>query len=344
MKIIRGRLSASDVTPTSLRWNPDTNTVQQTPDGGATWIDTPTLDPRAGTGYKLPARTSSDPRCDAAENMVVKLQSMVGIFEADLAQLQAVNAIVDIVLVFLPEVGIVIEALLAAVEFLLTIGADVISAAFTDDQWQIVRCILYCDIASDGTVDQARFDKILDDMHAQASTVVYDVLYTIFTLSLGVNGVSNAGATGDAVGDCSECVCGWCYHFDASSGFADWTGENFAGAVSTWDGTQWVGALEGDTFVVWVSLAVSGAPTFTDAAITAVTGDGNRAIFLNGDGSAFSGTNVWQDGFVTPGTLPFDSVTRIDLYHLTAHDSNVQAIQSCQFSGIGDNPFGTDNC
>lgn len=222
-QIVRKELSPAQVTPTSLRWNPDTNTVQQTPDGGSTWIDNPSADPRAGAGFQLPPRGGSDPQCNAAENMTVKLKGMVNIFEAELSQLQSVNALVDLVLVFLPEVGIVLEALLAATELVLTIGSSAISAAFTDDQWDIVKCILYCDIASDGTVDQTRFDKILDDMHIQNSTVVYDVLYTLFTLSLGVNGITNAGATGDAVGDCSGCACEWCYEWDftlSDGGFA----------------------------------------------------------------------------------------------------------------------------
>ena len=210
IQVVRKELSPAQVTPTTLRWNPDTNTVQQTPDGGTTWIDNPAADPRAGAGFLLPPRTTTDPRCDAAANMIVKLKQAVNIFEQEFSQLQAVNALVDVVLVFLPEVGIVLEALLAATEFLLTIGSAAISSAFTDDQWNLVESILYCDIASDGTVNQAQFDKILDDLHTRADTVVYDVLYTLFTLSLGVNGVSNAGATGDAVGDCSTFDCGWC--------------------------------------------------------------------------------------------------------------------------------------
>ncbi len=247
IQVVRKELAATQVTPANLRWNPDTNTVQQTPDGGSTWVDNPAADPRYGAGFQLPARSSSDPQCDAAANMVVKLKSSVNIFEAEIAQVQAANALLDILLVFLPEVGIVVEALVAATEFILTIGADVISAAFTDDQWAIVLCILYCDIASDGTVNQTQFDKILDDMHTQCSTVVYDVLYTLFTLSLGVNGVSNAGATGSETGDCSSCACGWRYRWNfrtSDGGFSAIPGEHEGNYVA---GNGWQLAYYGNS-------------------------------------------------------------------------------------------------
>ncbi len=217
--------------------------------------------------------------------MVVRLKSMVNIFQAEIAQLQAANALLDIILVFLPGVGIVIEALVAACEFILTIGADVIAAAFTDDQWQIVFCTLYCSIASDGTVDQARFDAILDTLHTDASTVVYDVLYTLFTLSLGVNGLSNAGATGDAVGDCTGCSCAWHYRW------------NFL--VSDGDFVAFTGA--GDPGGNWVS------------------GQGWRAVSLgHGTGTC---TTVWSGALATaPLDIPGDCT--IDEMSISGVDEN----------------------
>ncbi len=294
MKIIRGRLSASDVTPATLRWNPDTNTVQQTADGGATWTDQPTLDPRSGDGYRLPARTTSDPRCDAAANMVVKLKSMVNIFESELAQLQAVNALVDIVLVFLPEVGIVIEALLAATEFLLTIGADVISAAFTDDQWDLVKCILYCDISGDGTVTSSQFDTIISDIHDQCSTVVYDVLFTLLHLALGDVGLSNAGATGDATDDCSSCACRWCRTWLGGDGLGDWVVpyDILGNAGGTYNaGTDQIDGTEiNDQHNVWASAYLTGALHVTEISISW------DYVNEGGEGSDTSSMNIFIDG------------------------------------------------
>lgn len=223
VQVIRKRLTADEVTPPNVRWNSDCNCLQTTPDGGTTWVDTPETDPRYSPGGKLPGRGGSDPRCDAAANMVAKLKTMVNIFEQELAQVQAANALLDVILLLLPGVGWVIDALLAATELLLTIGADAISTAFTDDQWQIVLCILDCSISPDGTVTQAQFDTILDKMHVQCNTVVYDVLYTLFTLSLGPVGLSNAGATGTETGDCSACDATFDHCFDFSIDQQGWT-------------------------------------------------------------------------------------------------------------------------
>jgi len=361
VKIIRGRLSASDVTPATLRWFSDTNTVQQTADGGATWTDQPTLDPRSGDGYRMPARTSSDPRCDAAANMVAKLKSMVGIFEADLAQLQAVNALVDIVLVFLPEVGIVIEALLAATEFLLTIGADAIDAAFTDDQWQLVLCILECAISSDGTVTQAQFDDILDKMHVQCSTVVYDVLYTLFTLSLGVVGLSNAGATGTETGDCSECSCPWCYEFDFALSDGDWFLRSVDEGVYT-SGSGWQAVcytLDGmaERVVIQFNFPSWGSATLTDWSchLDYELGDGGVQQFVmrqfsgtDGSGSTLATTSQFPpangesdiagSGSLTPGSM------ELNVWCSSGDCTGSATIMSVTLHGVGTNPFGTDNC
>lgn len=311
IQVVRKELSPSQVTPATLRWNPDTNTVQQTPDGGTTWIDNPAADPRHGAGFQLPARGGDDPQCDAADNMIVKLKALTNIFESEIAQLQAVNALVDIILVFLPEVGIIIEACLAATEFLLTIGADVIASAFTDDQWEIVRCILYCDIATDGTVSQAQFDAIADDIHVKNSTVVYDVLYTLLTLSLGPVGLTNAGATGDATGDCSECDCTFCYQWDftidsyASDG---WGVESPYGHYAT--GQGWESTSDG--LILDLTFPSATEITSVQWGGTAFGGSGpfGRAVLYTLSGSTIYNSN--EGGISNPYTQDVEHTDTVD--------------------------------
>lgn len=350
--VVRKELSETEVTPANLRWNPDTNTVQQTPDAGTTWVDNPQADPRAGAGFQMPARGGDDPRCDAAQNMLAKLKDMTNIFEAEIAQVQALNALFDIILVFLPDVGIVIQALLAATEFLLTIGADVIAGAFTDDQWGIVLCILYCDIAGDGTVDQTRFDKILDDMHVQCDTVVYDVLFTIFTLALGVNGVSNAGATGDATGDCSDCACGWCYADSFLTSDGGW--EMVSGEEGTWNaGVGWVGAeFNGNSNTECVIKRIIDPSTITYMAMhyskSAGSGSNNAAIMqLRLAGSVvYTAANDLSTGVNIFYAADVASVMADEIWIiLNAGTSGGSTIAiDWHVEGIGTNPFGDDNC
>ena len=44
--------------------------MQNTYDGGTTWVDKPSADPRGGTAYQRPPRGTGDVRCDAAANAV----------------------------------------------------------------------------------------------------------------------------------------------------------------------------------------------------------------------------------------------------------------------------------
>jgi len=222
VEIVRKQLSTTEIQPAGTRVNVSTDTVQTTPDNGTTWNNAPQLDPRISTIYQLPPRGGSDPQCDAAENMLLKLQNMVLIFENEIAAFQAATAVLAIILVFLPGAGIVIDALLAICDLLITIGASAIAAAFTSDQWDLIRCILYCNIESDGTVTEADYNGILADIYTQCSTVVYDVMFTLLP-GIGWVGLTNAGATGEAVGDCSACSCMWTYTWDfKANGASDW--------------------------------------------------------------------------------------------------------------------------
>ena len=69
MELVRKRLSAAELIPPNIRYNPDTDQVQFSPDGGVTWFDTPSADPRHSDVFRYPPLETADPRCDAAANM-----------------------------------------------------------------------------------------------------------------------------------------------------------------------------------------------------------------------------------------------------------------------------------
>jgi len=206
MRLIRKQLTAGEVAPTNTRYDFDCDCVQVTPDGGASWNNAPQLDPRHNTAYQLPPRGGSDPRCDAAANMREKLENMVNQFEQELSQIQVANALIAIIDVFLPEVGIIIALIQAVAEAILAIGSAAISAAFTDDQWDLLLCLIYCNLTDDGTLTADGLQALMSAIHAQADTVVYDVMFFLIPM-LGEVGMTNAGATGEATADCSDCDC-----------------------------------------------------------------------------------------------------------------------------------------
>lgn len=225
MKIIRGKLSASDVTPAGTRYNVDCDCIQISPDGGATWNDAPGLDPRSDPSYLLPSRGGSDPKCDAAANMVAKLKNMIDEAEKTVTEFQMATAFLTIIATFLGAAGILADAMVIVAEALITIGAGEISLAFTSDQWDIIECILYCDSQSDGTLTADDMSRILSDIHDQCTVVVSDVM-ALIALMNGFVGLSNAGATGSETGDCSGCACAWCYEWDFTISDGGWVADS----------------------------------------------------------------------------------------------------------------------
>lgn len=345
MKIVRKQLTTTEIQPAGTRWNAGTDTVQTTPDGGATWNNAPGLDPRHADNYRLPPLTGGSAQCDAAARMAAYVNVQVDNFLNAGSLAQAATGALGVLLLLFGGAGIIIDAILAAMDVLITIGATAISSAFNVTTYENLKCTFFCHIGADGQMTAAQLAAFQNDVFLHYSSTVYSTMVTIGSFTGEVQ-YSNAGVERSETGDCSACAgCGWCYHFDSTHQLGDWTAENYSGAVATWDGAQWIGGLTGDTNVIWISFPVPDLPTFTDASITESGGGAGRAIFLNGDGSTFSGVHVWQDGAVVGGSMPLANVTRIDVYHLTAHDSTVQTIQSLQFSGSdADNPFGTSNC
>jgi len=363
MKIVRGRLAASEVTPANLRWNSDTGLVQQSADAGVTWINAPQQDPRHGAGFQLPPRGGGDPQCDAAANMIVKLKAMVNLFEGTLGQLQAVNALVDIVLVFLPEVGIVIEALLAITEFLLTIGAEAISTAFTDDQWNLIEQALYCNLHSDGTIDATGLSSAISRIHDDCNAVVYDVLTApilgVFA-GLGEVGLSNAGATGSETGDCTGFACNWCYQYlwqdceadswSSVSGFSNtlrcdatphfWQGGGTPEPASLGISAA-IGNGEGDTHITGFTL---------EWALDDAVGNQNQVVRMY---DHLGGTLLyaWDSGLTNHGSTGGTQtvhITGLDLHvgvvALVGYARDYAVAYNFSLEGDGYRPFPSTNC
>jgi len=158
-------------------------------------------------------------------------------------------------------------------------------------------------------------------------------------------GLTNMGTIGEAPADCDECdSCGWCNHQDNTSGFGDWTAESWPSTSfpPSWDGTVWnSGDSPPRVSYIWVSKTFA-ATEITDAALYNSLGM-SGSIWVNGDGSLFSGTKIWESGSYIPGD--YSGTVRLDLVVATV-DAGMPAftMEAAQFSGIGDSPFGENNC
>lgn len=213
IQVIRKRLNQAEVTPANTRWDETCDCVQQTSDGGETWTDSPTQDPRTSVLFQVPARTGGDPQCDSAQQMHDRIKNMLDAIITSSDILQAINAVVGVVSIFFFEFGIVIEAIWAIVGAIFAVGTTTLDAALTEEVYDDLLCIFYCEIAGDGTVDQARYDTIVARVNAEIDAVAAFAITSALD-SIGFVGLTNAGALGEVTGDCEDCDCGWCEEFD----------------------------------------------------------------------------------------------------------------------------------
>lgn len=348
MKIIRGRLTAADVSNPSIRYNPDTDAVEFTPDGGATWTPAPSLDIRHSTLFLKPPVAGSSKQCDAAANMTKWFKDFIDAMLFDFVLVGSVTTIINSILLSLSVVTEGFTTFLAliseAAETISTIGGTALEAAFTSDQYDLLQCIFFCRADSDGQISAANLALIESDITTQLNTTA--ALITNFILSIqGEIGLSNAGAIGSETGDCTACGCAWCYNTHDGARLDEWVAEDFTGGnFPTYSGGQWNSVLIGITACLWISWTFSSTTNLTDAAITAEDSSGlNRQIYINGDGTAFSGTLVWNNGTLVGGALPADA-DRIDVIMVQAFNSTPRFISAMQYSGFGDPPFGDSNC
>lgn len=343
IQLLRKRLTETDVTPANLRYNADCDCVQMTPDGGTTWNDAPGSDPRRAPGFRLPARTGSDRRCDAAANQVKWLrdfiESCTTLLEAAGLAFQVANLLLDFVDLLFPG-GVLVELLVDIGAELFTIGGAALDAAFGDTEWELLLCIFFCGDDLDGQVSADGFASITSQVTAQLNTTAALVTNLVLS-SQGEVGLSNAGTLGSETADCSGCGCTWCYNFHAGNRFADWTPHVFgSNPLATYDGSQWNGFGS-----VWISWDFDTPVELTDAAVLAYSLPvGNCVIYVNGSGGVFDGTQIWANGAVVGTPFPI-SVSRIDVSAIWPFGTGAVNISEMQFSGSDtDNPIGTSNC
>lgn len=217
MKVVRKRLNPAEVSSANQRYNSGTDTVQFSPDGGATWVDMPSLDPRHSSAFLYPPLTSGDVRCDAAANMVkwIKdfLDTVTDLLGTSATVFGVANAVIPIYELISGGSLTLLAVLTELAATLSDLGFAALSSAFTSGTYDDLLCCFYCYLPADGQVSpvvlSAIEDKITSDLDTVAATVVNAILFL-----QGEVGLSNAGAIGAEMGDCDACACGWDWIWD----------------------------------------------------------------------------------------------------------------------------------
>lgn len=325
----------------------------------------------------IPAREGSDPDiiCLASKNAANVLQLLyenitdsfnAGLDEAETATALTLTLVGLIGAEFAPITfalvtffSIVFSVLYGTLEF---VGADLWDENFTNS----LVCILQgCASAVDGVVT-FDWDCFQSGLSAQVTIVPLEFVqlrlfaqieYLLLVIG-GIDALNAAGATTAITDDnCDFCVPEWCHRATDETTLGDWIAGYWNHATDTGSPTYSAGvwhSAESPPRISYITLHwhFTSAITLTDASILSLTAPqtgGGQGIYINGSDPAapFAGGDgvlIWgYDGGYVGGT--FTDVTDLNIT-LRALDIGDPAFTSgeMQFSGLGDNPFGEDNC
>jgi len=348
VETIRKRLDSSEVIPPGTRWDEECDCVQETPDDGVTWTQNDGLDPRVNPGSQFPPRGGADPRCDAAENAGLKLEQLINAIVIGVSDGQIAMTILDICLLFIPGINILVSLIWVVTELLLAIGTTVIAAAFDSTTYDTIVCIFYCRMDDEGVVTEEALVNILADIEAQIGGVASAVCQIIIGQVWKQVGLTNAGVLGDASGDCDECACEWCIHYDFT--VSDWG--FVADTYGHWEsGRGWVSDTVTGSAQAMIVLLDFTATTIKSYATTQCfdvdaggTGAGRYTDLRNGPSIVSSSAGGAASGCEPTGHEGTWTATRLLVNPSGTLSSGNIVMTDAYLSGIGEKPSGGEDC
>lgn len=205
---------------TNSRINPDTGVYEVSTDGGITWTPDPANDPRA-SGVVFPGLPGSDgdtKRCSAANSAVGFFEDMQQQEYDSLVANKTLAEIFALLVGILTTLGIVTFGVAAAVgaiiAFVVGLFARMIpedfNSQFTNDTWSNLLCILYCEMADDGSFTQAQWQTVKSRVASEISGYAGNWLTEHINL-LGEVGLTNAARSNyPGARECDDCACTDC--------------------------------------------------------------------------------------------------------------------------------------
>lgn len=267
MKVIRKKLDGGTVFPSKYRYNSTSGKVEVTYDDGATWAEDPAADPRTSTALIQVKGAGSE--CDAATNITTFLQTNIeGVLQtfADFGTAGGiVGALTSLLLTAffaLGPFGILVTLFFALSAYLVELGSAAIQTAFIGDEWETVKCEIYCRVPIEGKFSEADMADIRAAMSAHLNPTAAGIV-NAFLLLMGPVGTTNAAHTGSGGVDCGDCECGACDDFNQFFGSGVTGYSIWYGALS---GTSIISALYGN--IRWAGVGVTVNPECTIVSVT----------------------------------------------------------------------------
>lgn len=198
-----------DNLPIQWRYTSD-GVLQQSTNGGGTWVDAPLYDPRVYSP-QFPPMTGDDgddKKCIAATGAAALIKEQVGDQLTDSMSRYTLSQLINDWVHTMIDTSNPFEALATVITnqiFALVIAT--LRPALTDDVYHKLQCILYCDMADDATFNNAQWAMVRSDILAQITGIAGVFLEHLVYL-LGTGGLTNLARSGAAsAGDCSDCMC-----------------------------------------------------------------------------------------------------------------------------------------
>lgn len=195
------------------RWTPGGH-YQKSTDGGETWADTPTDDPRNPQPLNPPflPPDTTDNKCTYADSIVQIIKTWVdGLSDGDTYQ-QILSGLTGVFTVLFgalaPTVvlAIIVGIVGAVITLIINETIPVFQAAMTTDVYNRLRCNIDAHIEIDGSFTQSDVDAVYSQIGTDENGMAALFLQG-FVAAAGVIGLANAARTGagSAAADCDNC-------------------------------------------------------------------------------------------------------------------------------------------
>lgn len=212
---------------------------QQSDDGGLTWHDAPSFDPRNSIPRfpPYPPTSTDNAKCLYADSIVQHFKTkFVDLIEEGATVETLLGILTGIAeAVFGPltgPIGWIVPALIAIPTAILAAGIADFEAAMTDTVWNKLRCLIVCHMQADGSISQANLDAIYSGIDDVSPDNIVRIVFRSWFAALGTTGMTNAAhlGMGEVGADCSGCDCVACTP-DLWGGYIWIDGVRSAGAV-----------------------------------------------------------------------------------------------------------------
>lgn len=191
------------------RWT-ELGVLQSSSDGGTTWVDDPSEDPRNSSPVypPVPGEPSPDKRCDAAEGMGQLIKEQVGDqLTDDMSRYTLGQLITDWIKIYLQTSNPFLALLNIAANQIFALIIALVRSALTTEVYHQLVCAFYCHMEDDLSFTEAGWGAVRDDILGNIEGIAGVFLEHLVFL-LGAVGLTNlARSQVGASGTCDDCEC-----------------------------------------------------------------------------------------------------------------------------------------